>query len=51
MAYSLNSIALTAKLKVGTFIESNLYFPENETKFTFGTNNKICPTSSRNGMR
>ncbi len=46
VAYSLNSIALTAKLKVGTFIESNLYFPENETKFTFGTNNKICPTNT-----
>lgn len=45
-AYSLNSIAITAKLKVGTFIESNLYFPVNDTKFTFGTNNKICPNSA-----
>lgn len=45
-AYSLNSIGFTAKLKVGTFIESNLYFPENETKFSFGTNSKICPNNA-----
>jgi hypothetical protein len=45
-AYSINSIGFTAKLKEGTFIESNLYFPENETKFTFGTNNKICPANT-----
>ncbi len=45
-AYSLNSIGFTAKLKEGTFIESNLYFPENETKFSFGTNSKICPTNT-----
>lgn len=46
VAYSFNTIAITAKLTPGTFIESNLYFPTNGTTFNFGTSNKICPNNN-----
>lgn len=44
--YSYSNIAIVATLKEGTFIESNLYFPENGTSFTFGGDNKLCPNNT-----
>ena len=45
ICYGVDSIKIVAKLKKGTFIESNLYFQDANSTFTFGGINTLCPSN------
>ena len=45
ICYGVDTIKIVAKLKKGTFIESNLYFQDANSTFRFGGINTFCPSN------
>ena len=45
ICYGVDTIKIVAKLKKGSFIESNLYFQDANSTFRFGGINTLCPSN------